>query len=111
MRCAAMLLSMFGLPLCANGAELKDPTRQPVASSPVASTPAKAAGEHKLPPRVSAIFLSSSRRIAIFNAQPVQAGDSVGAYHIDEIVAQGVRYTNSGHSAFAPLAVASKTAK
>jgi hypothetical protein len=105
--CAAMpLLLMLGLPLCVNGAELKDPTRPPVTSTPV-----KAAGEYKPAPRVSAIFLSSSRRIAIFNAQPVQAGDSVGAYHIDEIDANGVRYTNSGHSAFAPLAVASKTAK
>jgi hypothetical protein len=100
------LLSMLGLSLGANGAELKDPTRPPVTS-----TPAKAAAEHSLPPRVSAIFLSSSRRIAIFNAQPVRAGDSVGAYHIDEIDAHGVRYTHSGHSAFAPLALASKTAR
>ena len=102
-----MLLWSLGVALCANGAELKDPTRPPVSSS----TPGKPAGEHKRAPLVSAIFLSSSRRIAIFNAQPVQAGDSVGIYHIDEIVAHGVRYSSSGHSAFAPLTSNSKAAK
>jgi len=93
----------LGVALCANGAELKDPTRPPAAS-----TPGKPSGEHKPPPRVSAIFLSSSRRIAIFNAQPVRAGDSVGIYHIDAIEPQGVRYSCSGHSAFAPLTTNSK---
>jgi hypothetical protein len=103
-RCAALLPSALCVALCANGAELKDPTR-----SPVISIPGKPTAEHKPPPRVSAIFLSSSRRIAIFNAQPVQAGDSVGIYHIDEIDAHGVRYSCSGHSAFAPLTSNSKT--
>jgi len=103
-RCAALLPFALCAALCANGADLKDPTRPPVAS-----TPAKPSGERKLPPRVSAIFLSSSRRIAIFNAQPVQAGDSVGLYHIDEIEARGVRYSCSGHSAFAPLTSNLKT--
>jgi hypothetical protein len=105
-RCAVLLPVALGVALCANGAELKDPTRQPVTD-----TPAKASGEHKLLPRVSAIFLSSSRRIAIFNAQPVRAGDSVGIYHIDAIEAQGVRYSCSGHSAFAPLTSNSKATK
>ena len=106
MRIAALLPLALGVALCANGAELKDPTRPPVTI-----TPGKPSGEHKLPPRVSAIFLSSSRRIAIFNAQPVQAGDSVGIYHIDEIEARGVRYSCSGHSAFAPLTSNPKAAK
>jgi hypothetical protein len=44
------------------------------------------------------------RRIAIFDAQPVRAGDTVGAYRIDEVDALGVRYSVSGHSEFAPLA-------
>lgn len=110
MRRAALLSLALGVALgvapCANGAELKDPTRPAVTS-----TPGKPSGEHKLPPRVSAIFLSSSRRIAIFNAQPVQAGDSVGIYRIDEIEAHGVRYSCSGHSAFAPLTSNSKATK
>jgi hypothetical protein len=105
-RRAALVPLAFGIALCANGAELKDPTRPPVTSAL-----SKPSGEHKQPPRVSAIFLSSSRRIAIFNAQPVQAGDSVGIYRIDEIEAHGVRYSCSGHSAFAPLISNPKAAK
>jgi hypothetical protein len=94
-----ILLWTVGVLTPAYGVELKDPTRPPVTSAP-----ASHAGAHSLLPRVSAVFLSSGRRIAIFNAQPVQAGDSVGVYHIDEIEARGVRYSSSGHSAFAPLA-------
>jgi hypothetical protein len=81
----------------ARGAELRDPTRPPL---PV--VPGKHSEEHK--PQVSAILLSSTRRVAIFDTLPVRAGDTVGVYHIDEVDAQGVRYSSSGHSAFAPLA-------
>jgi hypothetical protein len=81
----------------ASGEELRDPTRPP---TPVIT--GKHAEERK--PLVSAVFLSNTRRIAIFNAQPVRAGDTVGIYHIDEVEAHGVRYSASGHSEFAPLA-------
>jgi hypothetical protein len=81
----------------ASGEELRDPTRPPTAI--IAS---KHAEERK--PQVSAVFLSSTRRIAIFNAQPVRAGDTLGIYHIDEVGALGVRYSESGRSDFAPLA-------
>jgi hypothetical protein len=66
---------------------------------------AKPAAEHKLLPQVTAIFLSSSRRIAVFNGQPVHAGDVVGGYRIDEVTALGVHYSASGRSAFAALAL------
>lgn len=78
--------------------ELKDPTQPP--SNIV---PGKHSEEHKVVPHVTAVFLSGTRRIAIFNAQPVHVGDSVGDYHIDEVAADGVRYSVSGHSAFASL--------
>ena len=81
----------------ASGEELRDPTRPPTAI-----ITAKHAEEHK--PQVSAVFVSNTRRIAIFNAQPVRAGDTVGIYHIDEVGAHGVRYSESGRSDFAPLA-------
>ena len=55
-------------------------------------------------PCISAIFISGSRRVAIFNDQPVQVGDRVGAFRIEEITVNGVRYSAAGHSAFAPLA-------
>jgi hypothetical protein len=94
-------LFALGSALGAQAADLKDPTRPP----PVASA-AKPAAEHKLLPQVTAIFLSSSRRIAVFNGQPVHAGDVVGGYRIDEVTAAGVHYSASGHTAFAPLALA-----
>jgi hypothetical protein len=53
---------------------------------------------------VSAVFISSFRQVAIFNDQPVRVGDHVGAFRIDEINPNGVRYSAAGHSAFAPLA-------
>jgi hypothetical protein len=87
----------LALPAFANSEELKDPTRPP------GIAPGKHSEEHKVLPRVTAIFLSGTRRIAVFNAQPVHAGDSVGGYHIDEIGAEGVRYSMSGHPGFAPL--------
>jgi hypothetical protein len=86
-----------GVALHASGEELRDPTRPP---TPVIT--AKHAEERK--PQVSAVFMSNTRRIAIFNSQPVRAGDRVGIYHIDEVEAHGVRYSASGRSQFAPLA-------
>jgi hypothetical protein len=95
---AAVLLVALGLPPFTNCEELKDPTRPPAVL-----VPGKDAEVHKALPHVTAIFLSGTRRIAIFNAQPVHAGDSVGGYHIDEVDPDGVRYSVSGHSGFASL--------
>jgi hypothetical protein len=89
---------IFSLPATAE--DLKDPTRPPIVEVPI-----KHIDGIKLLPRVSAIFVSSTRRIAIFNDQPVRAGDHVGAYRIDEVNARGVRYSTAGHTAFAALAV------
>jgi hypothetical protein len=96
-----LLAGVFSLP--AGAADLKDPTRPPILEVPI-----KLIDEHKLLPRVSAIFMSSTRRIAIFNDQPVRAGDQVGAYHIEEVTARGVRYSTAGHPAFANLASGAK---
>jgi hypothetical protein len=97
-RCVAVLLLPWILCLPATAEDLKDPTRPPIMNVPI-----KHIDEIKLLPHVSAIFVSSTRRIAIFNDQPVRAGDRVGAYRIDEVNARGVRYSNAGHSAFAAL--------
>jgi hypothetical protein len=90
------ILALLCAPL-AGAADLKDPTLPPIKVLPSLHAAAPP------PPRTSAIFISNSRRVAIFNDQPVQAGDSVGAYHIDAVTALGVRYRTSGHDAFAPL--------
>jgi hypothetical protein len=91
------ILALLCTPL-AGAAELKDPTLPPI---PVLAS--QHAVAPKPLPRVSAIFISGARRVAIFNDEPVQAGDAVGAYQIDEVTALGVRYRTSGHDAFAPL--------
>jgi hypothetical protein len=97
-RGAVALILALSFPPLANCEELRDPTRPPGVI-----LPGKHAEEHKVVPHVTAIFLSGTRRIAIFNARPVHAGESVGDYHIDEVAAEGVRYSVAGHSAFAPL--------
>ena len=94
-----VLAAVFSLP--ASAEDLKDPTRPPIMDGPI-----RHIDEIKLLPHVSAIFMSSTRRIAIFNDQPVHAGDRVGAYRIDEVTARGVRYTAAGHTAFATLTLA-----
>jgi hypothetical protein len=97
-RSVAVLLLALAFPAFAHSEELKDPTRPPAIV-----VPGKHSEVHKALPHVTAIFLSGTRRIAIFNAQPVHAGESVGGYHIDEIAAEGVHYSMDGHSGFAPL--------
>jgi hypothetical protein len=97
-RNAVVLILALSFSPLTNSEELKDPTRPPSII-----VPGKHSEEHKVAPHVTAIFLSGMRRVAIFNAQPVHAGDSVGDYRIDEVAAEGVRYSVSGHSAFAPL--------
>ncbi len=104
MRCVTLLLIVSLATPHARAADLKDPTRPPM----VKGVSLRHADEHKLTPHVSAIFMSSSRRIAVFDGQPVRAGEIVGPYHIDEVTALGVRYTTSGRTAFAPLTAVRK---
>ncbi|MDE2304558.1 MAG: hypothetical protein KGL34_03300 [Gammaproteobacteria bacterium] len=76
---------------------LADPTLAPSAPAPThrrASEP---------PPRVSAIFASRARRVAIVDGLPVDAGDVVGDLTILSIEADGVRYRRHGREGFAPL--------
>jgi len=96
-----LLIGTLGA-LQAQAGDLKDPTRPPLV---VVEGPLKQAAAAPLLPQVSAIFISSTRRVAVVDGQPVRAGDQVGAFHIEEVTAQGVRYSSAGHSAFAPLAV------
>jgi hypothetical protein len=98
-RCVTLLLVVSIFAPQARAGDLKDPTRPPI----VVEVPTRHAEERKLPPHVSAIFMSSTRRIAVFDGHPVRAGEIVGVYHIDEVTAEGVRYTTSGRTAFAPL--------
>lgn len=96
-----LIVVCVGVAGVAAGADLKDPTRPPAAAAP-----SHHAAAHAALPRVTAIFLSPARQVAIFNEQPVRVGDQVGSYRIDAISAAGVHYTSAGHSAFAALATA-----
>ncbi len=99
---SAQALAVLGFVVAGGAAseatELRDPTRPPVAVAPAAHVPKPAAL-----PCVSAIFVSAARRVAIFDGEPVHAGDNVGPYTIETITATGVHYRLKQQTAFAPL--------
>lgn len=73
--------------VAATADQVRDPTRPPQAVAPHAA----AAG-----PVLSAVFAAGDSRRAIFNGQLVRAGDRVGGYEIDAVLADGVRYRHAG---------------
>ncbi len=79
-------------------ADLKDPTQPPISRQALPRSP----GSPHMP-IVSAIFVSPTRSVAVFDDQPVHAGDHVGEYRIDAVLPYGVRYTTRGRTAFARL--------
>ncbi|HYM35398.1 MAG TPA: hypothetical protein VET48_08385 [Steroidobacteraceae bacterium] len=76
---------------------LVDPTR-PVMSNKTAPT-----RNVEAPVRVTAIFRSNERCVAVFDGQVVKVGDRVGDLTIQEITADGVRYLRAGKVEFARL--------
>lgn len=68
---------------------LRDPTRPPQAGG----THAKAL---EAVPVLTAVFSEGERHSAIVNGRLVKAGDSVGAYLIEDVLADGVRYRHAG---------------
>jgi hypothetical protein len=83
--CASLLASH------ASADALRDPTRPPV---PVHS---QAAAVERAPV-LSAILGSKWDRRAIFNGKLVRGGESVGAYAIEAVFEDGVRYRRGGVS-------------
>jgi len=104
MKAVTLLVLTALFATCATAADLRDPTRPPEVAAP-----AKHHEQHLSLPVVSAIFISGSRRVAIFNEQPVHEGDSVGVYHIETITASGVHYRSAGLLVFAALATAGES--
>jgi hypothetical protein len=68
---------------------LRDPTRPPQAPGPRTSL-------QEAPPALTAVFANGQRRSAIFNGHLVRAGDAVGAYEIEDVLVDGVRYRHAG---------------
>ena len=81
---------LFG-PIPTDGAELlRDPTR-PYTGTPVAGMPARDSSF-----RVTAIFISENRRVAIINGQRVSEGDRVDGATVVEILANSLRLNLHG---------------
>jgi hypothetical protein len=80
------------------GGELADPTRPAFYK-----TSAEAAESLPGRMRVEAILTRSGERLAIVDGKVVRAGDQLADARIDEVLADGVRYTRAGATQFARL--------
>ena len=85
-----LLLGGLGLASAAAGDELRDPTRPPLAENRAAGSVQEAA------PVLSAVLNFNGVRSAIFNGQLVRSGSSLGAYTIEAVLEDGVRYRHAG---------------
>jgi hypothetical protein len=84
---------------CAYADALVDPTRPafaPTKSSPTARSIDPVS-------RVTAIFQSGERRVAVIDGQVVKAGDRIGDVVIQEILVDGVRFMRGGRVEVARL--------
>jgi hypothetical protein len=94
----AVFAAVLGAAQCAAAGEIRDPTRPPVRDAQAA----EAAREPV--PVLSAVMSFNGKRIAIFNGCVVSAGSVVGAYTIDSVLEDGVRYryANATHELHLP---------
>lgn len=91
---AVILLSLTARAAMAD--RLVDPTRPYNAKSDSTAEPTDSI-------RLEAILRSGDRHLAIINGKVVRAGERVGPARIDEVFADGVRYTRDGQSHTARL--------
>lgn len=87
---ARLILGCLGLfPIHSIANDPRDPTRPPSASirTPIVREPA---------PILSAIMGPPSNRVAIFNGQLVRAGSHSGAFLIEAVLEDGIRYRHAG---------------
>ncbi len=93
MKPAMLLLALLAAPVSALADEPRDPMRPPIRESHAAGGPAREAA-----PVVSAVMTFDGKRSAIFNGRLVHAGSVVGAYTIQSVLEDGVRYTSARQS-------------
>jgi hypothetical protein len=79
------MVGALGLAWTANADDLRDPTRPPLPQS-------HSAALRESVPVLSAVLTFGGTRTAIFNGQLVRGGSVVGAYTIDSVLEDGVRY-------------------
>ena len=82
------LASAASVALTTSAEELRDPMRPPQPQS-------HAAALHEPAPVLSAVFTFGGGRTAIFNGHVVHGGSVVGAYTIDSVLEDGVRYRHA----------------
>ena len=87
MKYALVFCAFFVPPAMADG--MRDPTRPPLAQIHLSIA-------HEPPPVLSAVMGANGSRIAIFNGHLVRSGGSVGAYVIEAVFQDGVRYRHAG---------------
>jgi hypothetical protein len=83
-----VLLTALGLGWTAHADGLRDPTRPPLPQS-------HSAALRESVPVLSAVLTFGGTRTAIFNGQLVRSGSVVGAYTIDSVLEDGVRYRHA----------------
>jgi len=99
--CLAVLLA--GTSGARAGDGLVDPTRP---TSTVAAPESEGNGI-----RVEAVIVRAGSHIAIVNGHIVRAGDHLGDTLIEEVTADGVRYSKNGQSVFARVTPATITVR
>jgi D-serine deaminase-like pyridoxal phosphate-dependent protein len=83
-----VLFAALGFCFPAHADGLRDPTRPPLAQS-------HATALRESAPVLSAVLTFGGTRTAIFNGQLVRGGSVVGAYIIDSVLEDGVRYRHA----------------
>jgi hypothetical protein len=87
---AVLLIALLASPAGARGDEPRDPMRPPGRESRPAGAPAREAA-----PVLSAVMTFNGRRTAIFNGRLVHDGSVVGAYTIESVLEDGVRFRSA----------------
>ncbi len=90
MKSAVLLIALLASPAGARADEPRDPMRPPARESRSAGGPAREAA-----PILSAVMTFKGRRTAIFNGRLVHDGSVVGAYTIDSVLEDGVRFRSA----------------
>jgi len=85
-----LLVALLASSAGARADEPRDPLRPPARESRPPGLPAREAA-----PVLSAVMTFNGRRTAIFNGRLVHDGSVVGAYTIDSVLADGVRYRSA----------------
>ncbi len=89
-----LLLLLLLTASAAHADTLIDPTRPAYAPTKSSSPAARSADPTTA--RVTAVFQNGDRRVAVLDGRVVKVGDRVGDIVIQEVLADGVRYTRAG---------------